>query len=167
LFWLIGLFISRISMWFFHNFYIFIRLFVHMLHYLNQVFISSLWKFIQVFIHVRFNFIDHSFKFFVISFTIISFWNHGDFDLWKNHIALILHISYASALGFVHLRASHWLEVLITFRISVEVFSNFWQYCVVTGLSYSFSLLDWGYSSVAKHLPSCQGHQTWCLASLR
>jgi hypothetical protein len=47
-------------------------------------------------------------------------------------------------LGFMHLRLSHWLDILIINSLSIEVFSVFRQNCVVTGLRCSFSPLDYG-----------------------
>jgi hypothetical protein len=105
-----------------------------------------------VFIHVLFNFVDHSyihsFEFYVgvfILFTILNAKYYEVVDFWRYNFALFFHISCLSALGFVHLRPSHLLEVLMTFSLSVEMFPMFRQNGVVAELWYSFSPVDWGW----------------------
>jgi hypothetical protein len=53
-------------------------------------------------------------------------------------------------------RPSHWLEVLISCSISVEIVSMIRQDSIVTRLRYYFSPLEWEYGSVTKHSPSAQ-----------
>jgi hypothetical protein len=60
---------------------------------------------------------------------------------------------YVSALRFVHWRPSH-LLVLITCKLSVEIFLMFRQDSVVTRLKWPLPL-DWGYGLVAKDSPAC------------
>jgi hypothetical protein len=55
-------------------------------------------------------------------------------------------ISYVSA----YIKPSHWLEVLITCSLSVEIVSIFKQDSVVAGLRCFFLPLDSGHGSVAK-----------------
>jgi hypothetical protein len=64
---------------------------------------------------------------------------------WRGH---------ATSWGFV-LRPRHWLEVLSTCTLSVKVLSVVQAGFVVKRVRCSFSLLDWGCRSVAKHLPTC------------
>jgi hypothetical protein len=63
-------------------------------------------------------------------------------DFWTSHVSLFFHISYVSALGFVHLGSSNWLEVLVTCSLSVVIFSMFKYDSVVPGLRCYFSPLD-------------------------
>jgi biotin transporter BioY len=44
-------------------------------------------------------------------------------NFWRNHIAFIFHISCVSALAFVYLWPSFWLEVLLSCILSIEVFN--------------------------------------------
>jgi hypothetical protein len=66
-------------------------------------------------------------------------------------------IFYVSALEFVHLRPCHWLNILITYSFSVEIFSMFRQNSVVSGLKCYSSPLAWGYGSAAQHYTCAQG----------
>jgi hypothetical protein len=87
-------------------------------------------EFIQVFIHALFNFLGHSFEVFAlhfIHFSILSVCYTGVVDFWRSYMPLFFHISFVSALGFVHLRPCNWLEILITCSHFVEVFSMFKQ----------------------------------------
>jgi hypothetical protein len=82
------------------------------------------------------------------------------FRFWRSHVDFF-HIFCVSALGFVYLRLSHWLEVLITLGLLLKVFSVFRQDSIMSELRYYFSPLDMVYGSVATHSPTCSGHQAW------
>jgi hypothetical protein len=63
-----------------------------------------------------------------------------------------LHISYIYALGFIYLGLRLWLEVLVKCVPSIVLFTMFRQDYGVARLLCGFSLLDWKYDSVIKHL---------------
>jgi hypothetical protein len=64
---------------------------------------------------------------------------------------LCFHITCVSTWEFIHLRPTHWLEVLITCSLPVEIVSMVRQESLVAGLRYHFSPLDWEYGPIAKH----------------
>jgi hypothetical protein len=65
-------------------------------------------------------------------------------DSLSRHITLFFHIASIFALEFMHLKTSHWLEVLITCSLSIEIVSMFNQFSVVAGLRCYFSPPNWG-----------------------
>jgi hypothetical protein len=58
-------------------------------------------------------------------------------------------------LGFMYLRQSHWLEVLIAFSLSVKMVSTFRKASVVARLRCYFLPLDWVWLS--SHLQRAPG----------
>jgi hypothetical protein len=158
-------FVLRISIFWLNSSFISYIVFLVLLSHLFA-FIFILLEFNQMFIHVPFNFIDHyynhSFEFFVwdfFHFTIISVSYCGVADFWSSCIVLFFHSFYVSALRFSYLRPSHWLKVLITCRLSADIFLILRQDNVVVGLRCYFPPLDWlRNSSIAKHMSSCSGH---------
>jgi hypothetical protein len=127
---------------FFQYFYVCIEFLFHTLHcllYFIQLFICILLELIQTFICDLFTFIDHpynhSFEIFEISSTSLSLVS----------IIMLLscffHISYVSALGFVHLRKNHWkIKSLYSFSWRGLCIQTGWCSCWVE----VYSPLDWG-----------------------
>jgi hypothetical protein len=91
-----------------------------------------------------------------IHFTIISVCYCAVVKFWKSHVVLFFHISHISALGFVHLRQSCWLEVLMTCSLSVKYYLCVEQCSSQVEVLYLTLDLVYGL-----------GHQAWFLEAIR
>jgi hypothetical protein len=131
--WLIEIFISRISIWFyFQNFYNFIEFLFHVLScllYFIQLFEFSWNSFRHFFMSS--NFIDHSCNHFLklilwgfIHFTIIRICFCGVIECWRSHVAFPPPPYFSCfCLEICTSEAKSLVEVLITYDLSVEIVS--------------------------------------------
>jgi hypothetical protein len=141
----------------------FIQLFISILFEFIHLFICIFFEFSQMLIHVFFNSTGHSYHFFEFAFwdfTVIPVLYCEIVDFWRRCWLCFCAITCIPMLGFMHLWPGFRLEVLISWTLSVEVFTMFRQNskCLVAELWCIFSSLDWGCGSMSHIHPQCSRH---------
>jgi hypothetical protein len=148
----------------YHAFSSFFHWVIHLILFeFIQLFICFFFEFIQMFVHFLFDwsflslfFCVHCLRFHLL--TIIQVLYYGIVTFWR-HVALLFYFY----LEFMHLSPSFWLEFLISYALSIEVYTMCRQDWVVPGLGCVFSRLNRRCGSVVEHWTTVL--KTLCLDS--
>jgi hypothetical protein len=79
-----------------------------------------------------------------ISFTVVQVFYYGIIDFWRRHVALffVFLFYFCFYFGIYTFELSDWLDVLVTYSVSVEIVSVIRQDSVVTWFMCYFLPLD-------------------------